>query len=760
MHEKFLNHGTGSGAGAASYLLGTHDHNGIERAEVKVLRGDPIMVGKVADSLHLKNRYTSGVIAFHKDDDPTPEQLEEVLNEYERVAFAGIDKKRVAYSAVLHRDQDGSCHIHIFAARVDLETGKSFNMAPPGWESAFDPHRDYFNLKYQWARPDDPERARTLQPGKRALIDAQMLKRGLEVEPDTKALITEYLEQQILAGRVTDRPSMLASIKEIGLGINRAGKDYITIIDEDGNKFRLKGAIYGEHFSTERALEITDSGRENIFGESIRGDVGAARKELEAAIQRRAKYNEHRYKSVPRELGRDSQRDLGADQVVDVVAPVGQPAPVTVDRGISQRVELVDVERHGQPGTSQAAANPAPDKRVLRESSGFESLQIGVNNDGIRNDIARAIDKIKQGVRSASEAISRALGRYDGALGRHDKELSSLESANGDFIKSVSGVETGVKRVIDNNIDEILAFKRDINLVEFAESLGYVKDKAESGKNSVMMRYGGDKIVIATKDDHGVYFNIHDDNDNGTIIDFLQRRERLNMGQVRQKLRPWLGIGATVLQRKPPAERPAKPIEASRDQAEVLKEYYRLGEYQIGYLEHERKLSPDTVRAFLPIIRTDARNNTCFVHSDSDGAVTGWEVKNKDFTGFSAGSKSLSVHSPDGQSNRLVICESMIDCMSFYELNGKAGDVYASIAGGMSPEQEKLLEGLCEGFKDIMLAVDKDDAGKKYAEQVRTWRPDAKWLVPTDGKDWNDALKVRAAQAKHERNRGSSQTLG
>ena len=53
-------------------------------------------------------------------------------------------------------------------ARVDLETGKSLNIAAPGWQKTFDALRDWQNHENGWSRPDDPERARgraTRPPG-------------------------------------------------------------------------------------------------------------------------------------------------------------------------------------------------------------------------------------------------------------------------------------------------------------------------------------------------------------------------------------------------------------------------------------------------------------------------------------------------------------------------------------------------------------------------------------------------------------------
>ena len=36
---------------------------------------------------------------------------------------------------VLHREKGGRAHVHVLAARCDLETGRSLNIAPPGWEN-------------------------------------------------------------------------------------------------------------------------------------------------------------------------------------------------------------------------------------------------------------------------------------------------------------------------------------------------------------------------------------------------------------------------------------------------------------------------------------------------------------------------------------------------------------------------------------------------------------------------------------------------
>jgi hypothetical protein len=165
MHIKFLKHGSGSCAGAAKYLMGKKDYAGEERADVQVLRGDPHQTAAVADSLDFKLKYRSAVIAWAPEDKPTPEQVDAVLKDFETVAFAGM-QDRVSWSAVRHDEQGGGCHIHIICARCDLETGKSFNPAPPGWQKVYDPVRDFHNARNNWARPDDPARARQTEQGR------------------------------------------------------------------------------------------------------------------------------------------------------------------------------------------------------------------------------------------------------------------------------------------------------------------------------------------------------------------------------------------------------------------------------------------------------------------------------------------------------------------------------------------------------------------------------------------------------------------
>ena len=200
MHIKFLPHGTGDPQNAVVYLLASHDHSGVPRPEVRVLRGNPKLVADLAESLSFVHRYTSGMINWHVDDDPSEDEMQEVLDDFERVAFAGMEHDQYSYAAISHGG-----HVHVFAARVELRTGLSHNMAPPGRQKAFDNLRNYWNYTKGWARPDDPNRARQVQPGRMIQANLAAIKR---VEADE--LLNAFEAEPVFHGREQRKAAVIA----------------------------------------------------------------------------------------------------------------------------------------------------------------------------------------------------------------------------------------------------------------------------------------------------------------------------------------------------------------------------------------------------------------------------------------------------------------------------------------------------------------------------------------------------------------------
>src|SRR5882672_2632135 len=172
---------------------------------------------------------------------------------------------------------------------------------------------------------------------------------------------------------------------------------------------------------------------------------------------------------------------------------------------------------------------------------------------------------------------------------------------------------------------EIESFKRDLDLRQYASAAGYEIDKRESSRNSSVMRHSnGDKIIIKRgADGHYLYFSVREASDSGSIIDFIQHRQNMNLGAVRKELRSWIN--------RPIASLPSFPhLEStSKDRLRVETEYSRMKEARRhAYLEVERCLPASLLSSsrFEGRVRIDGRGNAVFPHFDQDGELCGYEV--------------------------------------------------------------------------------------------------------------------------------------
>lgn len=295
---------------------------------------------------------------------------------------------------------------------------------------------------------------------------------------------------------------------------------------------------------------------------------------------------------------------------------------------------------------------------------------------------------------------------------------------------------------------ELQQFKTEINLATFAVATnGYEIDRRESSRSSLVMRRGEDKIIVAAdRDGHWIYFSVRDADDNGSIIDFVQRRMGLNIGQVRRELRPWLSpSGPASFPYRPPQGEIRKPEPTTRDRQQVVRAWLAMElAPDHPYLIRERGLSSRILvdPRFSGLVKIDKFGNAVFPHHD-DAGICGFELKNRNFTGFSKGGvkgvwRSVNIE----VARRIVIAESAIDCMSHAQLFPELEAAYVSIGGSMSGSQRELLCALFSrvGLVEIVIATDNDGGGERLAEELAHLAPVCWREVPTC-KDWNEQLK-------------------
>lgn len=306
---------------------------------------------------------------------------------------------------------------------------------------------------------------------------------------------------------------------------------------------------------------------------------------------------------------------------------------------------------------------------------------------------------------------------------------------------------------------ELEDFKVRIDLRAYAAAQGYQLDKRESCAGSAVMRHlDGDKVIVkrAASDGHYIYFSVRRDDDNGSIIDFVQYRQNISIGAVRKELRPWIGA--------PPVPVPsfAALSKSTSDRIRVEAEYAKMQDATSHpYLENERGIAVWVLESerFAGRIRTQRPyGNATFPHFDAEG-ICGYEVKNKRFTGFSpGGTKGLWLSHVLPDDDRLVFCESAIDALSYAVLDPAERTRYASIGGKPSPFQQELIRAEVARMpldSEIVSAMDADAEGAKLASIIRqavelSGRDDLRFTIeePCEFKDWNDQLRAAVHKGK------------
>lgn len=298
MYIKVFPHGKGRGEKAVQYLVNTAYANRKDNPP-KVLRGDPDMTASLINSLPFVWKYTSGVLSWSSEDKVSQEEEQKLMDDFENVAFAGLEKGQYSILWVRHRHANHH-ELHFIIPRVELYQGKSFNAFSPGWQKDFDVLRDFYNIKYDWTRPDDPKRQRICVPSNASLLHNRLKRFGTDKITDrdkAQEMLVEYAKNAIQNGTVTNRNELLNAYKELGLAVNRVGKNYVTIKNGE-QKIRLKGGIFNESWR----IGAKDTGKANS-GETNAGtgnynELGKLQEQLEQIIAKRSNYNRKRYKSI------------------------------------------------------------------------------------------------------------------------------------------------------------------------------------------------------------------------------------------------------------------------------------------------------------------------------------------------------------------------------------------------------------------------------------------------------------------------------
>ena len=262
---------------------------------------------------------------------------------------------------------------------------------------------------------------------------------------------------------------------------------------------------------------------------------------------------------------------------------------------------------------------------------------------------------------------------------------------------------------------------------------------------------------------------------NGTIIEFIATLKgfysgsRINLGLVRQELRPFLNNGYFQSVRQENAGRHATVTsEGHTDIAAVSRRYKQFLplESPDPFLCQQRSIPFELLQhpRFYGRVRQCPRyQSIIFPHwgvgdtvAETSTCLVGYEIKSESVNFFSKGGrKGLFISRGFVEDTVIAICESGIDALSYAALRREAGMRVVSISGRLNPQQpaliQRAIEHLGEGAK-VVAAFDNDAAGDVLTQQLaelvqKMQRGDVELIEDRPqarGADWNQILMEQA----------------
>jgi len=467
MHSKVLNHGTGSAQAAANYVLRGHGDDGIS---VEVLRGDVEAVCDLADTLDFKQKYKSFIFGFHEDDKPTPEQISELIDVYEKHAFAGLPESSYTTAWVKHQDEKtGRIDLHFLTPCVELSTGKSLNIAPPNHLKYFDCARDFLNAKHGWKSPDieaHPENAANFSGKPTAPVWGDSKK-------EVTAALNHHVADGIALGLVSNRADLLKYLKESGLVITRASEKSVSVKTPNmARAIKLAGAIYERGFEVNSIIEKEAVRSANAGRRADAATIKGFKIKLDKAAQRRFKYNQARYaidaenervhelagsenngdfnregSELDRSDRSDIERGNGGYNIGDFILQPNANNPAGLSNRADKQKQNDGLQRKRLAARSQQynhydaeliAQQIAKILEMLAKLFGFNANFTGVKNDGNRDkayEIITATERINEQrtaelarLNLAASRITRATAATNPIVGAAVERLQELEA--------------------------------------------------------------------------------------------------------------------------------------------------------------------------------------------------------------------------------------------------------------------------------------------------------------------------------------------
>ncbi|TSJ80167.1 MAG: plasmid recombination protein (plasmid) [Candidatus Cardinium sp.] len=344
-------------------------------------------------------------------------------------------------------------------------------------------------------------------------------------------------------------------------------------------------------------------------------------------------------------------------------------------------------------------------------------------------------------------------------------KLRSLEEENRGFKQEVIYSRNTHKTLIEHRINNDLErVKHEVNLIQHAASMGYVLDKEKSSNTWAVMEKENDKILIKNgpnQNGHWMYKSLVDEQEKGTIVDFMQKR-----GFSYQSI---CGLSSRHLDDRVIKDQKSLSVEMedALSQRYIAQEAFdRIVEHKKGNYLACRGIDQDVYDCYAGVKVGNQAVFALYRDIDSNGKGTICSTISYQFYakgtmsdgGCFNSTKYFQKGLPRGLSvlvdynvpvKHIVVSESPIDALSYKQLDRPLdGTMYVSTCGSLSEDVKRELANVFSNAKEngwsVTLAFDNDKAGSHMDKEVRELADaclvNCKSSIPSQFKDWNEEL--------------------
>lgn len=300
-----------------SYLLSMKDYKGnVRSVKPEVLMGDEFNIRESIKNNPRKGKYTSGVIAFADDENPSTEEINYVCQKFLDTFLPGEAQDRVPYLLVAHRDK-GNLEIHYVVAKEwikDNGVTRSFNMDPPRAYSRL--KQQYFqsvmnqDLGYSQINPNPFYIAFS------AIDKADKYLQDKISRIDYKQTLRDKITTNILNGKIKNRDDLIAEFRSKNVELTRIGFDYISIKPAGSQKaIKLKGPAFHQDADYSLLIKQYEDYKNNQSSGVYLSptEYQSQLSKLNALVAKDITYNQKTYSSEPKSRQRSHLYVKGAD---------------------------------------------------------------------------------------------------------------------------------------------------------------------------------------------------------------------------------------------------------------------------------------------------------------------------------------------------------------------------------------------------------------------------------------------------------------